>query len=135
MPGLHLDLVPGNMAGWCRMRKSTMCLVRDVVVEKGGCYAAARTTFSEKDRGCGGGLPTDPPPPQPSLSSLSEPVRTRCIRKAGEGPQLLLLTTPRTKAPCLFPAHSPPSFLPISLYYLLTQSSNYLFVSPVIRQL
>ena len=78
---------------------------------------------------------TPPPPPQPSLSSLSEPVRTRCSRKAGEGPQLLLLTTPRTKAPCLFPAHSPPSFLPISLYYLLTQSSNYLFVSPVIRQL
>lgn len=139
MPGLHLDLVPGNMAGWrrrtrkSRMRKSTMCLVHDAVVQKGGCYAAARTTFSEKDRGCGGGLPTDPP--QPSLSSLSEPVRTRCGRKAGEGPQLLFLTTPRTKAPCLFPAHSPPSFLPISLYYLLTQSSNYLFVSPVIRQL
>lgn len=38
-------------------------------------------------------------------------------------------------APCLFPAHSPPSFLPISLYYLLTQSSNYLFVSHVIQEL
>ena len=47
MPGLHLDLVPGNMAGWrrrtrkSRMRKSTMCLVHDAVVQKGGCYAAA----------------------------------------------------------------------------------------------
>lgn len=131
-------LGPGaSQHGWLvRNEEEYRCLVHDVVVEKGGCCAAARTTFSEKDRGCGGGLPTDPS--QPSLSSLPEPVRTRaprCSRKAGEGPQLFFLMTPRTKAPCLFPAHSPPPFLPISLYYLLTQSSNYLFVSPVIQEL
>lgn len=113
-------LGPGaaNMAGWCRMRKSTTCLVCDVVVGEGGCYAATWTTFSEKDWGCGEGLPTDPP--QPSLSSLSAPVRTRaprCSRKAGEGPQLFFLTTPRTK--CTLPVPSSFStFLPPHLSLL-----------------